>query len=239
VLDAWEHDDRRLRTLERSYDPGTIRRLESLGVRVDWRCLAVGAGGVAVTRWLRQRVGSTGRVMTADLDPFAIERLPEGPFDVIHARALLTHIPDRARVLSALIGRLWPGGILLVEETDELALLGPAAGHYRTVWEHTCRLMESDGVAARSARPLPTVLQGAGLAGVGAEASAPMFAGGSPEAEFSRMTWRAERTRLLAAGLPGSVLDAALAELDDPDLWFPNWGVVAAWGRRPTVVVSY
>jgi hypothetical protein len=30
-----------------------------------------------------------------------------------------------------------------------------------------------------------------------------------------------------------AVIDATIAELDDPDRWFPPVGMTAAWGRRP------
>lgn len=234
-----EEEDRRLRTLERSYDPVTVRRLDSLGVRVDWRCLTLSAGGGAVTRWLRQRVGPTGRVMSADLDPYLLAGLPDGPFDLIHARALVTRLPDRDGMIASLVRRLWPGGMLLVEESDDEMLLASAAGPYRTVWEHACRLLQDDGLEPGAARRLPSLLRAAGLVDVGAEATAPMFAGGSPAADFARQTWLAARDRLLAGGLGEHDLAAALTDLDDPALWFPNWGVVAAWGRRPAVVVSY
>lgn len=231
-----EDDDRRLRSLERSHDPVTIRRLEQLGVRADWRCLTLGAAGGTVTRWLRQQVGPTGRVMTADLDLHNLDRLPEGPFDMIHARSLLTGLEARDALLAALVHRLWPGGLLLVEECDSSGLLAVASGAYRSTWEGTCRLLGVDGDAARQ---LPSALQAAGLQAVGAEVICPMFAGGSPEAQFAWLTWRAEQERLLVGGLAPAVLEAALAEITDPSGWFPNLGVVAAWGRRRTVVVSY
>jgi hypothetical protein len=232
---AWRQARDRLALLETVLDPGSIRRLEALGVGAGWHCLEVGAGGGSTTEWLCQRVGPTGRVMTADFDAGALARIPEGPFDVIHARSLLGPFPGQGEVVAALAGRLWPGGLMLVEERDPTTLLSAASGAYRTVWEHLRRLEEP----GEPAHLLPSVLRSAGLAAVGAESTTPWFAGGSPDAQFSQLTWRAEETRLLADGLPASALAEAHAELDDPARWFPNLGMVAAWGRRPTVVVSY
>lgn len=59
----------RLRLLEVCRDPGTIGRLDRLGVSCGWRCLEVGAGHGSIARWLAERVGPTGSVLAADIDP--------------------------------------------------------------------------------------------------------------------------------------------------------------------------
>ena len=43
---AMDEGLRRLALLERSLDPGTFRRLETIGVREGWRCLDVGGQGL-------------------------------------------------------------------------------------------------------------------------------------------------------------------------------------------------
>ena len=66
-----EADDElaRLKLLEALCDPWTFRHLDGVGVRQGWRCLEVGAGAGSVVRWLSERVGPTGKVVAADLDP--------------------------------------------------------------------------------------------------------------------------------------------------------------------------
>ena len=59
----------RLRRLEAMSDRTTIRALDTVGVGPGWHCLEVGAGGGSVARLLGERVGPTGRVVAADLDP--------------------------------------------------------------------------------------------------------------------------------------------------------------------------
>ena len=72
---AWEHARRRLGLIEASYDPGSTRRLQALGVGPGWRCLEVGAGGGSIARWLCSKVGRTGRVCAIDLDTHFIEEI--------------------------------------------------------------------------------------------------------------------------------------------------------------------
>jgi 2-polyprenyl-3-methyl-5-hydroxy-6-metoxy-1,4-benzoquinol methylase len=57
--EAFERE--RLGLLERLADPITLRRLQSLGVGVGWRCLEVGAGHGSIVRWLARQVGPQGR----------------------------------------------------------------------------------------------------------------------------------------------------------------------------------
>src|SRR5919202_480632 len=95
------------------YDPMTIAHFDRLGVGEGWRCLEVGAGGGSIVRHLADRVGSRGRVLATDIEPRFLEPLaalgnvdvarhdvvvdpmPEAEFDLIHARLVLIHVPER------------------------------------------------------------------------------------------------------------------------------------------------
>jgi trans-aconitate methyltransferase len=44
--------------------------------------------------------------------------LPEGGFDLIHARLVLNWLPERLSVLDKLVKALKPGGWLLIEDYD-------------------------------------------------------------------------------------------------------------------------
>jgi SAM-dependent methyltransferase len=128
---AWTQARERLGQLETVQDWGSIRHLEKLRVAQGWRCLEVGAGGGSVAAWLCQRVGSSGHVLATDIDTRFLESLdypnlavrrhdivsdaiPEGAFDLVHARTVLMHLTARERALQNMIGALKPGGWLLV-----------------------------------------------------------------------------------------------------------------------------
>jgi len=49
--------------------------------------------------------------------------LPERSLDLVHARLVLMHIPERRRVLERIVSWLRPGGWLVVEELDWMATL--------------------------------------------------------------------------------------------------------------------
>src|SRR5437773_5494354 len=109
-----ETERQRLRALSDIYDPDTVRHLEDLGVGVGWRCLEVGAGEGSIARWLSARVGP-GSVVATDLDTrflgfpasgnvevlrhdVTADPCPGEPFDLIHARFVLCHLPGRQPV---------------------------------------------------------------------------------------------------------------------------------------------
>ena len=132
---TWEKAHHRLTLLESIYDPGTISRLTALGVGAGWRCLEVGAGAGSITRWICDRVGPDGLVAAVDLEPLFLERdprpnleihrrdiltegFPGDGYDLIHARALFMHLPDRDALIADLAGHLRPGGVILLEEGD-------------------------------------------------------------------------------------------------------------------------
>jgi SAM-dependent methyltransferase len=247
---TWELAERRLEHLEAAHDPSSIRRAEALGVGRGWRCLDAGAGHGSFARWLAGRVGETGRVVAADLDTRLLEEttvpnlevrridlvneeLPRDAFDLVHCRLLLLHLPERDAVLAKLAGAVRPGGLLMVEEDDIHPVVATATGAYREAWKVFMAMMQSAGLDAEWARALPERLDGLGLEDVDAELDAQLFRGGSDPARMWNLTWLQVHERIVAMGLPGDVVDAGRAELDDPARWFHGPVKVIAWGRRP------
>ena len=125
----------RFAALAELFDPWTFRHFDDLGLGEGWRCWEVGAGGVSVPRGLAERVGTSGRVLATDIDvswmveadqhaydvnrhDVGLDKAPPGPYDLIHARLVLVHVPRRIEAMAAMIEVLRPGGWLLVEDAD-------------------------------------------------------------------------------------------------------------------------
>ncbi|WP_431875011.1 class I SAM-dependent methyltransferase [Amycolatopsis sacchari] len=240
---------RRLRALEESYDPGTVGRLERLGVGAGWHCLEVGTGAGSVTRWLSHRAGPAGRVLAADLDTsfftgegldnvevrqldLRSERPPEGEFDLVHARLVLGHLPERDRVLDALVAALRPGGWLLVEEAEEFPFHGMGDGLHREVVLAALAAMETAGFTAKWGRKLPALFRARGLEDVSAVVEAPIVPGGSSGLEWLRLSI----DQLIRGGHPIQVhgrggYEQWRRKSEDPDTWLVSLPLVAAQGR--------
>jgi SAM-dependent methyltransferase len=136
VLDnAGLETEQRFESLESCWDPVTIAHLERIGVAPGWSCLEVGAGGGSIGAWLGARVGADGTVLVTDIDlrwiagtlppnvevlrhDIVSEQLDAGRFDLVHARLVLLHLPERDRVLAKMARALKPGGWLLIEDFD-------------------------------------------------------------------------------------------------------------------------
>lgn len=122
----------RLRHLAQTRDPKTFELLGRLGLARDSHCLVAGAGAGTVSGWLADNVCPQGEVWSCDVDlrfhdpmpdnvkvtrhDHANDPLPDGAFDLVHARAVLQHIPERDQVLPKFIAALKPGGWLVAEE---------------------------------------------------------------------------------------------------------------------------
>ena len=144
----------RLAMLAESLDPGTFRLLTRVGVEPGMHVLELGAGTGSVSAWLAEQVGPDGRVMSTDTDlrfhasmPSNVivrqhdatrDQLPAGHFHLVHARAVIQHIPERVEVLARLNEALRPGGAMVIEdgamaEFAEQALPEPLGSIHRMV----------------------------------------------------------------------------------------------------------
>jgi SAM-dependent methyltransferase len=247
---TWEKAERRLSLLEQIYDPGTTGRLTALGVAPGWRCLELGAGHGSITRWLCDRVGPAGSVVAVDLEPrfveadprpnLAIHRrdivaegIPGEGYDLIHARALIMHLPDRESLLADLARRLRPGGVLLLEEGDFFSFTISESSLYAEMWNRCGTAGAKAGGDWYWARSLPGCLARAGLVDVSAQIEVDLFPGGSPWAELTALSWEQVSPLLVADGCSPETITTALAELTDPDRWFPSVSLVAVSARHP------
>ena len=248
---------RRLAALASVFDASTFRHLDALGLAPGWRVWEVGAGGRSVPDGLVRRVGPGGEVVASDLDTtwlsaaatppgltilrhdVAVDPPPDGPFDLIHARLVLVHVPQRVRALEAMVSVLRPGGWLVLEDADPALqpLLcpeddGPAQQLANRLKLAFRQLMAERAVDLAFGRTLPRRLRAAGLVDVAADAWFPLT--GPACAELERATFEQIRDRLEAAGLAAAEeIDRHLANLSDGQLDLATSPMVTAWGRKP------
>lgn len=245
----------RFDALARLFDPATFRHIDALGIAGGWRCWEVGAGGPTVPSWLAARVGPAGHVVATDIDVswltataggFEVRRHdvgadppPGGGFDLVHARLLLVHVPQRAQALAAMVAALRPGGRLLVEEADPMLqpLVCPdESGRPQRLANKLKRdfrtLMAQRGVDLAYGRTLPRILREAGLVDVEADAFFPIT--GPACNLLEEATVHQIRDRLLAAELAtDEEIDEHLGNVAAGILDLATSPLIAAWGRKP------
>lgn len=133
----------RLRVQSRAWEAATSRLLDRVGLAAGANCLDAGCGPGETMRLMAQRVGPAGHVTGIDvddvlgaqamvrlqsaghrqcrfvaLDVTADEPVPGAPFDLVYARLLLYHLPERVRVLRRLWEAVAAGGHLVIQEYD-------------------------------------------------------------------------------------------------------------------------
>lgn len=245
--------ERRFQALSALYDPGTLRHIEALGIQPGWRCWEVGAGGPSVPNWLADRVGPDGHVLATDIDTSWIDPVaphvevrrhdaahhdpPTGGFDLVHARLVLTHLPDRDEALRRMAQALRPGGWLLIEDFD--AELQPAARiePYRPehhlankLYDGLRELLAQHGFDFAYGRKLPRLLTEHGLVDVAADAY--MAVALPAAAAFNIANIEHARDALLTRELAtAEELDDLLAAIDG-GLGLALAPLISAWGQR-------
>src|SRR5215469_6324692 len=133
----------RLRMQARAWEVATGRLLDQVGLSPGASCLDAGCGPGETMRAMAGRVGPAGRVLGIDADAAigamtlamlrgaghpqcafyardltAAGPIPGAPFDLVYARLLLFHLPQRVDVLARLWDTVAPGGHLLVQDYD-------------------------------------------------------------------------------------------------------------------------
>jgi ubiquinone/menaquinone biosynthesis C-methylase UbiE len=237
------------------YDDETIRCLQAVGVAAGWQCLEVAAGGGSIAQWLARQVGTGGRVLATDLDTRFLESLadpvlevrrhdiardplPDPAFDLVHARLILVHLPEREPALAKMVGALKPGGWLVCEEFDSLSMPADPALHSEEcalkAQAAMQRVLASRGADTRYGRHLAARMRAHGLVDIGAHGRMAMWQGGSAGARLFRANFEQLREDLLRIGLiTRAELDDDLARLEDPRTLFPSPVMWTVCGRRP------
>ena len=239
------------------FDPATFRHLDGLGLAPGWRCWEVGAGGTSVVDYLSERVGPTGHVLATDINlswaagtagASNVELLehdvatgppPDGPFDLVHARLVLVHVPERDRALATMAAALRPGGVLLVEDADPalqplscLEEIGPPQELANRIRRGFRALLAERGVDLAYGRSLPRRLRAVGLVQVAADAAFPVSDPACNHLETA--TINLIRDQLLDHGIATEdEIARHLANVAAGTFDLAQPPMISCWGRRP------
>ncbi|MEU6117043.1 methyltransferase domain-containing protein [Streptomyces sp. NPDC047117] len=248
------HSREQHRCLAAAYDPVTLERLAATGVGDGWRCLEVGSGGGSVARWLAGRVDPTGEVLATDVKPHHIvetprlvvaqhdvvtDPLPEAAFDLVVARLVLQHLPERLAVLDKLVRALKPGGVLQIDEFDtsyEPPLLAPdtrAAELYSTFLRAKAAAMRAGGGDPHWGRRVPAAMRAAGLVDIDPRPFIELRHADSAGLRLQLHHTYHLRGKLLAEGMTEGQLEEVRALMRDPSFRAASSILYSTQGRRP------
>lgn len=249
---ASEHHD----ALAAMLDEQTRRRIEELVALPGTRCLEIAAGAGSVATWLAECVGAEGHVLATDLKP---QRIPEHPglevrqhditsgeplgqYDLVHARLLLNHLPQRRVALRHMIEALEPGGVLLTEDFwptpgEELVAYAPdpvqggLVGRYQQLH---LRILASHGNDRNWSRTALLAMYEEGLTDVQVRMYGSSWRGGDPGCRLLRAGMGQLRDQVVALGMTDDELEQVSEALLDPRLILNGYLVYLTSGRRAT-----
>lgn len=242
------------RWLAQAYDPASTAHLATAGITAGWQCLEVGAGGGSIATWLAGRVAPDGRVLATDIKPHHVpsapgltvlrhdvvrDPLPAGRFDLVHARLVLLHLPQREAVLADLVRCLRPRGVLQLDEFDLgygpglLARDTPSMALYQRFLDAKYAALVAAGADPRWGAHVPAAMRAAGLTDIDVRPHLEVWRPGSPGQRLLVHHSERLRNRLVAAGLTESDLSDLAALLADPSFLATSSVFYTVQGRRP------
>lgn len=242
---------RRLRSIEAVWDEGTRQLLLQIGVRQGWRCLEVGAGAGSIARWLADVVGPTGEVVATDIDTnflvagrhrnlwvlehdIVSDDLPAGGFDVVHARMVLQHLPQRERALRSMLGALTPGGWLLLEDSDWTTLFRsePPQRDLDVLKPALERVMTKAGFDTRRGIRNLAALDELGMDDVSAIGRSCLMRAGSPGVEWYSLWLSRLREALAHEAVEDDLVERTLRHFQTSDVAWMSQTLIATRGRK-------
>jgi ubiquinone/menaquinone biosynthesis C-methylase UbiE len=251
-----EHALDQHRGLSAQLDGFTTARISQLLDLRGKRCLEVGAGAGSIALWLAEQVGPEGSVLATDLYPQHIpghdrltvlrhdlvnEPAPPGEFDLIHARLVLNHLPERREILHRLVGALAPGGIILDEDWDatrtDIVVSAPtqeSAELYR-LYQETIgpKILATAGTDRGWARKVHALFLDEGLVNVDTHVNARNWTGGSDSAKLNISGLYQLRAQFLQHGITEAQLDELRELFEDPRLVVNGHLLFSTSGQRP------
>lgn len=248
--------DLHLSSLEQYLDPMSISCLAPLvPAGSGMRCLELGPGRGSIAHWLVNRVGPAGEVVAIDRDPSQVR--PEagltivqhnlqdgpavaGPFDLIHARMVLLHLPNREPLVRQLTDLLAPGGSVVIGEfrssVPPAVLTAPseqdAALFSRLVTQTLDLISNRYGLDNSWGERVHLAMAAGGLSSVSIAAYDGVWTGGGPGCELFAACARQKQAELIMGGIAEADLHRFYALLQDPRFSVRAWPFVCVSGQR-------
>jgi SAM-dependent methyltransferase len=233
-------------------DPATRQRISELVSLPGSRCLEVAAGGGSVAVWLAAHASA---VVATDVKPqhipphpgLTVEEhditsgKPLGTFDLVHARLLLNHLPERELAVRHMVDALSPGGALLTEDfwlpADGLVVAHAPDPRTAALLARYQRLhaeaLASHGNDQLWSRRAHAAFYAAGLTDVRVYTYATEWRGGGPGCRLFRAGIGQLHDDYLRLGMTEEELAEVAEALLNPQLALNGYLTVQTSGRKP------
>jgi SAM-dependent methyltransferase len=235
-------------------DPHSISVLSTAGIKPGMRCLDIGPGAGTITHWLADQVGPDGHVTAIDINPvlrggpnITVQRgdirtseFEPDSFDLIHARLVLMHLPERREVLTRLASLLRPGAVIVLSEWDctymDLVRNSPtysARELHETFQTTLINILAARGMSTTWGTEAHPAMLACGLTDVTTFSDARTYNGGTGICQLHHSNSHQLHSELLALGMTQGQLTQWREALQDPRLVLSSYLMHTTTGRRP------
>ena len=169
---------------------------DEIGIQAGIAAIDVGCGVLGVLHVLADRVGAEGRVVGLDREARMVQEgrrvaearglpveflqadatnieLPDGSFDLVHARTLLLNVSNPEEILAEMVRVAKPGGVVAVQEPDAAAwLCDPPHPAFEILRDAILKAYRRTGKDFNIGRRTARMLRNAGLDDVGVRPTA-------------------------------------------------------------------
>jgi ubiquinone/menaquinone biosynthesis C-methylase UbiE len=252
----------RLQKWGRIWEPEAEAMLDQIRIQPGWCCLDLGCGPMGILSALSRRVGPTGQVVGADINPnqLAAAReltqregltniefveadafdtgLPRESFDLVHVRFVFTLLGRDQALMQELLALTRPGGVVVTQEADDCSYICyPPQPAWERLKALTAAAFERAGGDANAGRRMYRLVRNAGLEDVQARAAALALPAAHPYRRWPIESTMATRPRTREWGLiSDSEWRQLVAECErianDSEIFLISFMVIQTWGRK-------
>jgi SAM-dependent methyltransferase len=165
--------------------------------------------------------------------------LPRDSFDLIHARLVFEHIPERDKAISGLVSALRKNGWLFLEDFDDRLAGEIAIGDKETIavlqtfLRALHEVFKRHGKQAEFGVRLPGILYELGLTEIGMETSSILWFGGKPGCIMMKANFEQMSKEIVDLGLISkNTFEEGLKIFDKPGWGFSSPRMISVWGSK-------
>jgi SAM-dependent methyltransferase len=262
-LGSTDIERQRLVSQAQGYEPQASWLLDRVGIRAGWRVADIGCGPFGILDLLSTRVGPEGHVVGLEREPrfaamarneVAARALPNveiveadtfhhplerASFDLVHERLVMINVTAREALVSEMMALLRPGGIVILEDVDNVSwLCEPAHPSWTALRNAFFVAYHANGGDPFIGRRLPHYLRAAGAHSIQVKVHVDAAVAGDYRRKhllsiIDSIADKAIDLKLFTRPELQRHRDALEAHLEDPSTVVIDKLLVQAWGRKP------
>jgi SAM-dependent methyltransferase len=262
-LGGSEVEKQRLLVQAKTYEPLANALLDQLGIKEGWRAVDIGCGPIGILDLLSSRVGTTGQVVGVERESRFVEMarqevakralpnvmiveadalrtgLETASFDIAHERLVLINVSEREVFLAEMASLLKPGGVMVLEDVDNVSwLCQPAHPSWSVFFDTFHSVFHRGGGDGFIGRRLPELMRRAGMQDIQTKINVETLQVGDYRRTHLVSLIDSIREKVLSAGLlTADSLEqhrkALLDHLSDPTTTVIEKLLIQCWGRKP------